>query len=241
MLRKGGGIIRAGPCCESPMMKHLAPDDFLKLDSCADTYPIRIDLAYAFDRPPNIFGAIYHSQARLWIYKPLGETVLEAAKHIYDTKRLFIVAYDSLRTSDAQAAMMKTDIVKAHPQWLEEPNRLLSPPGAGAHPRGMAVDVTLAREDGSLLDMGTVFDHLSEISDADHNPAHRFYRHLKEEHRANRELLNEAMLHGAQKAGIDLHLLESEWWDFRLPRAYYEQYAPLSDADLPPEMRMVRV
>lgn len=220
-------------------MKHLTPDQFISLDSYTRSHPIRIDLAYAFDRPPNIFGPIYHAYARLWIYKPLGQAVLEASRFVYDTHRLHMIAYDSLRTTDAQAAMMETPIVKAHPQWMEEPNRLLSPPGAGAHPRGMAVDVALAREDGSLLDMGTVFDHLAEISDEDHNPAHRFYRYLKDEHRQNRELLNEAMLHGAKQAGIDLHLLESEWWDFRLPRAYYEQYAPLSDSGLPPYMRMV--
>jgi D-alanyl-D-alanine dipeptidase len=220
-------------------MKHLLPEHFLPLNAFTETVPIRIDLAYAQDRLPNIFGPVYHKHARLWIYEPLGRAVLEAAKYIFDTDRLYMIAYDSLRTTDAQAAMMETEIVKAHPQWLEEPNRLLSPPGAGAHPRGMAVDVTLAREDGSLLDMGTVFDHLAEISDADHNPAHRFYRHLTDEHRQNRELLNKAMLHGAAKTGIPLHLLESEWWDFRLPADYYSQYAPLSDADLPLYMRMV--
>lgn len=220
-------------------MKRLLPENFLPLDLYTERFPIRVDLAYAHDRSPNIFGKIYHAHARLWAYKPLAKAVLAAAQYTYDTNRLHIVTYDSLRTTDAQAKMAETPIVKAHPQWLREPNRLLSPPGAGAHPRGMAIDVALAHEDGSLLDMGTVFDHLAEISDADYNPAHRAYAHLTEEHRANRDLLNKAMLYGADKAGIELHLLESEWWDFRLPRVFYEQYAPLSDADLPPFMRMV--
>ena len=40
-----------------------------------------------------------------------------------------------------QTAMGKTQIVKDNPDWLEEPNRMVSPPGNGAHPRGMAIDV----------------------------------------------------------------------------------------------------
>lgn len=220
-------------------MKSLLPEQFVPLDIYADEFPIRIDLAYAHDRPPNIFGPIYHAQARLWIYEPLAQVVLRASRYVYDAYRLYTIVYDSLRTTDAQAAMMSTPIVQAHPQWLEEPNRLLSPPGSGAHPRGMAVDLGLLREGGSLVDMGTVFDHLAEISDAKHNPAHRAYVHLQEDHRKNREILDRAMLEGADHVGIPLHLLESEWWDFRLPRSFYEQYAPLSDADLPPSMRMV--
>lgn len=221
------------------MQKRLLPENFMPLDLYAGDIPIRIVLAYGLDKAPNIFGEIYHPDARLWIYESLGRVVLRASKNIYDTHRLYMVIYDSLRTTDAQAAMMRTPIVQAHPQWLEEPNRLLSPPGAGAHPRGMAVDLGLMREDGSLVDMGTVFDHLAEISDAAHNPAHRDYAHLQDSHRQNREILNAAMLKGAEEEGIVLHLLESEWWDFRLLQDYYGEYSPLSDADLPPYMRMV--
>ncbi|MCD8496951.1 MAG: D-Ala-D-Ala dipeptidase [Alphaproteobacteria bacterium] len=219
-------------------MKHLSPEQFIALDDYADTYPIRIDLAYAHDRPPNIFGKVYHDKAFLWIYKSLGEVVLRAARNVYDTHRFYIIVYDSLRTVDAQQKMQDAPISQAHPQWFEEP-RVLSPPGQGAHPRGMAVDVALACEDGSLLDMGTVFDHLAEDARPEANPAHRAYVHLKDEHRANREILNKAMLDAADHVGIPLHLLETEWWDFRLPASYYGEYAPLSDADLPPPMRMV--
>lgn len=222
------------------MIRHLKPEQFIALDDFADRFPIRIELAYAYDRPPNIFGEIYHDKARLWIYEPLGRAVLKASRKIYDTHRFYLTAYDSLRTVDAQAAMAATEIARRHPQWFEEP-RVLSPPGAGAHPRGMAVDVGLAREDGSVVDMGTVFDHLAEDSSPEANPAHRAYVHLAEEHRENREILNGAMLEAAGEIGIPLHLLDTEWWDFRLPKEYYEDYAPLSDADLPPAMRMVRV
>lgn len=89
-------------------MKQLSSEDFLPLDLYFERFPIRIDLAYAHDRPPNIFGQVYHMHARLWAYKPLGQTILEAASYIYDTHRLYIVVYDSLRTTDAQARMAET-------------------------------------------------------------------------------------------------------------------------------------
>ena len=53
--------------------------------------------------------------------------------------------------------------VKDNLHWLEEP-RLLSPPGAGGHLRGMAIDIGLEDAQGRLLDMGTVFDYLAEDS-----------------------------------------------------------------------------
>jgi hypothetical protein len=52
-------------------------------------------------------------------------------------------------------------------------------------------------------------------------------------------MLTDAMMRAAAALNIDLWPLSQEWWDFRLPREFYDQYAPLRDADLPPEMRMV--
>jgi len=219
-------------------MKMLSPDQFIALDEYQNSHPVRIELAYAFNHLPNIFGVIYHDEARLWIYEPLGRVVLKAAEYIFDTNRFYIVVYDSLRTVDAQRKMQQTEIARRNPQWFDEP-RVLSPPGAGAHPRGMAVDIGLMREDGTLVDMGTVFDHLAEDARPEANPAHRAYVHLTDEHRKNRDILNSAMLRAAGEVGIPLHLLETEWWDFRLPKDVYEQYEALSDVDLPPAMRMV--
>ena len=42
----------------------------------------------------------------------------------------------------------------------------------------------------------------------------------------------------ARELGREVLPLPAEWWDFRLIPAYSEQFAPLSDRDLPPAMRM---
>ena len=46
------------------------------------------------------------------------------------------------------------------------------------------------------------------------------------------------MVEAARRLDVPLLPLPVEWWDFRLPREVNERYAPLSDADLPLQMRM---
>jgi len=210
------------------------------MDDYAQEYPLRIDLAYAKDETPNIFGVIYRPDAKLWLHKDLAEIVLRAAVMVEEAYGHELVLYDGLRTVEAQEKMERSPIARANPHWLEEPERLLSPPGAGAHPRGMAVDVSLCRDDGTLLDMGTAFDHLAEQSGPEHNPAHRSYAGHSEEVQQNRAMLNNAMLGAAEKLGLELVPLAQEWWDFRFAGDVYEQYAPLSDDDLPEDMKMVK-
>ncbi|MGE4314055.1 MAG: M15 family metallopeptidase, partial [Pseudobdellovibrionaceae bacterium] len=132
--------------------------------------------------------------------------------------------------------MAETDIAKANPHWFEEP-RLLSAPGQGAHPRGMAIDVTMVKSGtNEILDCGTAFDYLTP--DPANNPAERHHAHLSHEARANRQLLDDLMLGAAHHVGIPLHPLSTEWWDYRMPMGYWKDYAPLSDAELPEPIRM---
>jgi D-alanyl-D-alanine dipeptidase len=218
-------------------LRAVQSETLIPIEPFADKLPLRVELAYA-QADNTLFGErIYHPQARLFLYEDIAKIVCGAAERLgRDGYRLIL--YDGLRTVEAQARMLETARVKANPHWLEEP-RLLSPPGAGAHPRGMAVDCGLETEEGALLDMGTVFDFLAESSAPAHNPAHRNYPHLSEEVRRNRGVLDTAMQESAAALGIDLVPLPQEWWDFRLPPSFYERFAPLSDSDLPEEMRMV--
>ena len=200
-------------------------------------HPLRIELAYAYDRSPNIFGKIYHDGAKLWLYKDLAKIVCQAAQHVQRLHGLSLVLYDGLRTIEAQEKMQASPVVQKNLHWLEEPGRLLSPPGAGAHPRGMAIDLSLER-DGQPLEMGIVFDHLAEDSGPEHNPAHREYKgHSKAVYR-NRSILDEAMMAAAHERGHDLLALPQEWWDYRFPADIYQVFAPLSDADLPASIKM---
>ncbi len=216
-------------------MKTISPEQLVNMHEHDDAN-IRIELAYAFE-DNYLFGErIYRPNAQLFIYEDLAKIVLKVAG-IAKQQGYKLVVYDSLRTSDAQARMLETQNVKDNPQWLEEP-RLLSPPGKGAHPRGMAVDCSLETLSGELLDMGTVFDYLAEDASAAANAAHREHPHLSAEVRANRKILDDAFEKAAEEFGIALFPLPQEWWDFRLPPDFTDQFAPLSDADLPDHMKM---
>lgn len=217
----------------------LEPNDFMAMNDLADQEPVYIDLVYSRDEPPNIFGALYKPEARLWLHKDLADIVIKAARAVRARYGFTLVLYDGLRPVEAQEAMMRAPIVRQNPHWTREPGRLISPPGAGAHPRGMAVDCSLMNAGGALLDMGTGFDHFAEKPDSVHNPAHRSYVRLAERHAKNRAILDDAMRDAARMQGHDLILLSQEWWDFRFPAERYERFAPVSDKDLPETMKIV--
>lgn len=213
------------------------PADLVPMDIFTGDLPITIDLAYAGSK--SFCGVIYRAEARLWLYRDLAAMIVRAARHCYDRHGYQMVLYDGLRTVEAQQAMLESDIVKAHPHWLEEESRVLSPPGTGGHPRAMAVDVSLMDRDGRLLDMGTKFDELPEQgSGPDVNRAHRDYKGLPDSILENRCILTESMMSAADQLGLELLPLPVEWWDFRFPKEISDRYAPLSDRDVPPQMRM---
>jgi D-alanyl-D-alanine dipeptidase len=222
-------------------MKVIQPADLVDIQRVADAdgIPLKIWLAYSYsDHPLNhVFREpIYKPDAKMWVHADLAPIVLSAAKACHAQTGLTFVLLDCLRTSDAQTRMAQTKIVRANPHWTQPgPGQLLSNPGEGAHPRGMAIDIMLEKPDGAALDMGTVFDHFTP--DPVDNPAARDYPHPPQI-MANRALLNRFMLDAASQCGREIWLLPSEWWDFRFKPEIYNAYAPLSDADLPEEMRM---
>jgi D-alanyl-D-alanine dipeptidase len=218
----------------------IPPEDLVAMDTVAETVPLRIDIVYAQPRHlENIFGmALYRPQARMWLHKDMAKIVTRAAQHCFERHGYYFVLKDGLRTIEAQALMQTTDIVKANPHWMQEPHRLLSPPGKGGHPRGMAIDIVLEAENGELVDMGTRFDHLS--TDPAVNPARRDAPDMTPAAAANRKILEDLMVEAAASFNLPMLPLPSEWWDFRFPGSYSERYAAISDSALPPDMRMTQ-
>jgi D-alanyl-D-alanine dipeptidase len=224
--------------------RSIAAADLVALDGFTGTHPVKIDLVYAkTDHPDNMFKTkIYRPDAKMWGHRELVPIILAAAQACFEKTGWAFEIKDCLRTVEAQALMRETAIVKAHPQWLEEPGRLLSPPGAGGHPRGMAVDIILVDKNGEEIDMGTRFDYLTE--DRNNNPAARNYTRFGDDETRNqrilyhRRVLEESMMQAAAAAGRELLPLPQEWWDFRFPASYSAQFEPIRDADLPPDMRM---
>lgn len=222
------------------MTKIIPHSDLICMDELQDHWKFRVETAYSEDHNLLFGERIYHIRAKLFLHKDLAQIVCLAAKTCIENDHYRFILYDGLRTTTAQEKMLHTKRVQNNPQWLEEP-RLLSPPGAGGHPRGMAIDIALETIEGVLLDMGTAFDFLAPNSHPDHNPAHRHYKGHSEQIMLNREILNTHMINAAQHFHLPLVLLPEEWWDFRFPADIYNQYTPISDNDLPPDMRLVDV
>ncbi|MGH1402726.1 MAG: M15 family metallopeptidase [Alphaproteobacteria bacterium] len=220
-------------------IKKISPDDLVCMNLHESAFPYRIDLAYAKDNNLLLGERIYRKNAKLWLHKDLADIVFKASKICFTQHQLHFILYDGLRTSDAQEAMMHTRNVRNNPQWLEPP-RLLSPPGSGAHPRAMAIDIGLETQSGKIIDMGCPFDYLARNPHPDHNPAHRLYKHpaniLK-----NREMLDTPMIDSSIALNTPILPLPQEWWDFRLPADIYDQYEPLSEKDLPSQMKLLSI
>lgn len=213
------------------MKSNIPPEHLVCMNDLADSCFFRIKLAYAKDDNLLFSERIYKKDAKLWLYKELAQIVCCAAQKCYEKHNMRFVLYDGLRTIEAQETMMRTKRAIENPQWMTEP-RMLSLPGSGGHPRAMAIDIGLESENGAVIDMGSNFDFMGEES-------HREYPHLRPETKQNRAILDNAMVQASQNLDIGLTLLPEEWWDFRLPKAFYQKYAPLSENDLPEEMRMI--
>ena len=213
-------------------MKIIPPTKLIPLDLFLTHEPIKIDLVYADkNHPRNIFDTqIYHDDARLWMHRDLLLITLITARILNDHYKWQLEVKDCLRTVDAQEIMQEADIVKANPQWMEEP-RYLSSPGVGGHPRAMAVDVCVLNKDGAPVDMGTEFDAM--VPEAARN-----FNDLPEAVLANRKILEDAFLTAGREMNRVIWPLSSEWWDFRFPHSYNSRFEPLSDKDLPSQMQM---
>jgi D-alanyl-D-alanine dipeptidase len=220
----------------------ITADDLVDLTTLGkDSGLFTVDLVYArADHPENIFKTgIYRRDADMWAHKDFAPIIIEAAKICRAQSDYLFELKDCLRTVEAQEKMRQTAIVRANPQWLEEPGRLLSPPGKGGHPRGMAVDIVLRDASGELVDMGTPFDYLT--ADRSHNPSARSYKNLSDEILGRRLFLENCMREAADKIGRFILPLPQEWWDFRFLPDDSNKFAPVHDRDLPPHMRMTDV
>ena len=213
------------------MLRIIPSTDLICMNSYLADHNIKIDHVYKdASHPENIFKrALYHKDSQFWLHKDLAEIVVLAA-HLFSEMGYVLVLKDGLRPLEAQAAMLETEIVQNNLHWLEEP-RLLSPPGKGGHPRGMAVDVLLQDSSGQDLDFGTVFDFLTH--DHSDNPAARDYKTLPDAVLENRKVLEKGMLDAAALCGKNLLPLPTEWWDFRFMPDVINSFEPLSAKDLP--------
>jgi D-alanyl-D-alanine dipeptidase len=192
------------------------------------------DVVYANEgHSDNHFDDLYGDKAGVWMHKDIAAITLLAASCLKKSHGWTLKINDCLRSIEAQEKMTTKGF---------DPS-LVSLPGSGAHPRGMAIDIEPIDRDGNLVDMGTNFDFFTlNMND---NPAARNYANFGDfdrtsEIRENRSKLTDSFLWAANKLGRKINPLPQEWWDYRFPDSVVDKYEPMSEKDMPPYMRQVK-
>ncbi|MET4698448.1 D-alanyl-D-alanine dipeptidase [Constrictibacter sp. MBR-5] len=169
-----------------------------------ESHGVEIDLAYA--TPENFTGKPIYVRAACFLL-PEAEAALRRAVAIAAGLDLRLRVYDAFRPVEAQWALWN---------HTPDPNYVADPRKGGPHTRGAAVDLTLLRPDGSVLDMGTGFDDLRPQS-------HHGVTDIPAEAQRNRLILLGIMT----AAGWDFY--RNEWWHYQLFDS--RRFASLTDVE----------
>lgn len=215
-------------------IKSLSFEDFVNIAELIGDKPITIDCVYAKPEHPDnhftirdrdhkipIYRTEYADDDALWLHKTMAKIVADASAYLEPGQSISVK--DGFRPIEAQMAMQRVAERKYNGKTI--PETLLSAPGDGGHPRGLAVDVMLVGKDGHEVDVGTPFDYL-DIFVNPHNgnlnthPIPKSSREnpdLSDAQKHNQRILERAMMRSALEQGVLLEPLEEEHWDFRIP------------------------
>ena len=203
--------------CAPPAAVAQAPPGAL-VDAATVVPALIVDMRYAGAH--NFVGRPIpgYEAARCWLTQPAGAALGEVARDLAP-RGLVLKVFDCYRPARAVASFMRwardlNDTAGKAEFYPQIDKRALFRDGyiaaRSGHSRGSTVDLTLARADGSELEMGTPFDFFSPRSGPSDNS-------VGAEAQANRALLAQAM----QKRGFRPY--DKEWWHFTLRHEPYPQ------------------
>lgn len=163
---------------------------------------IQVELKYASKDnflKRNVYGGL-----RKCYLQPEAAEKLAKASTVLQSQRpdLRLRVYDAVRPRSVQFAMWR--IVKGTSQQ----SYVASPSSGSVHNFGAAVDLTLADEQGTPLDMGTVFDFFGKKAQPRYESQFLASGELSQEQVDNRLLLRNVMI----DAGFSI--IRNEWWHF---------------------------
>lgn len=204
------------------LMKSYNMVDITTLDSS-----ILVELKYS--TTDNFVGVdMYGDLERAYLEREFAQKVVLAQSILKrEHPNLTLLIYDAARPISAQRAMRRCVEGSALESFVADGTR------GGRHNYGVAVDLTIATEDGTPLDMGAEFDEFSEASSVKGTPdtsdkssrtidVYRKYitelarrEVITYEAARNRILLVEVMCEA------DLYPYRKEWW-------HYEDIMPMS-------------
>ena len=175
---------------------------------------IQVSLMYA--RADNFTGTVLYDDLRQAYLHPKAAAALAKAQRRLKELRpeLSLIVFDAARPMSIQRKMY--DKVKGTSKYFYVSNPAN---GGGLHNYGMAVDISLCTLAGDTIAMGSLVDHMSDLSHIDNEEALVRTGRMTREALANRRLLREVMKY----AGFTP--LRTEWWHFNLvSRATAKRY-----------------
>ena len=166
-----------------------------------------IEVSLMYSRPDNFTGRILYDDLReAYLHPKAAKALAMAQQRLRELHpELTLIIFDATRPMSIQQKMW--DVVKGTSKniYVSNPAR-----GGGMHNYGMAVDISICRENGDTIPMGALVDHMSNLSHIDHEDVLVRTKRMTAEARANRQLLREVMAVGGFKP------LRTEWWHFNL-------------------------
>ncbi len=191
----------ASPAAAQSIRAQLEKDPDL-LDAAKLAPGLQVELRYATSSnflKQNVYGDLDRCFLNRDAAAMLGEAQAELVRAHPDLR---LHVFDCARPVSVQLKMW--DIVKGTPSS----KYVASPKTGSIHSYGCAVDLTVAREDGTPLDMGTPYDHFGPEAEPRHELELLQQGVLSADQVANRLILREVML----RAGF--RILMHEWWHF---------------------------
>ena len=166
---------------------------------------ILVDLRYS-SKNNFLKKDMYGDLEECFLRRKPAEMLCQANEHLKASHpELRLLVFDGLRTRSVQKKLwdaLDTIPVSLRTQFVADPKK------GSIHNYGAAVDLTLALENGSELDMGTEYDHFGELAFPELEDSLLAIGKLTDKQIENRTILRQVMT----KAGFST--IDSEWWHF---------------------------
>ena len=166
---------------------------------------ILVDLRYS-SKNNFLKKDMYGDLEECFLRRKPAEMLCQANKYLKASHpELRLLVFDGLRTRSVQTKLwdaLDTIPISERTQFVADPEK------GSIHNYGAAVDLTLALENGSELDMGTKYDHFGELAFPVLEDSLLALGKLTDKQIENRTILRKVMT----KAGFST--IDSEWWHF---------------------------
>lgn len=165
---------------------------------------ILIDLRYS--TTDNFMGTdVYGDLENIYLQPDVAEKLKLAQQYLKEKdSSLTLLVFDGVRPRSVQQIMWDTVDIPIN----ERGKFIANPKNGSLHNYGAAVDLTIAKTDGTELDMGTPYDDASQQSYPTMEAHFLGTGEITQEQIDNRKLLRHVM----SKAGF--FNIQTEWWHF---------------------------